>query len=273
MTTTGSALPQKHGADGRFVAADVNDAYFAGRSPHQLWLAGLVAADGCIARDGARWSLSQSGPEGLARVQHAAYLISYQGRIASYQPIAGQRSYSITVTSRRMVSDLAARYGVFPAKSLTYSWPSLASEEVAPFLRGWFEGDGCVGVYLTRAGRPFLHMSYVGTGAFVAEATSSSPAGARIFPLSRCPNTSEVRYSGRFAWAFGSWLFADPDLYEGAKVAKYRTHVSTATPTWLRRAAAHERGMQMLASGASVADTAKSVGVDLSTVYSWKRAA
>lgn len=261
---------QRIDAKGRFVAAAVDDDFFAERTPESLWLAGLVAADGHIVQNGRRWSLSQSGPEGLARLERVAALIGHGGRILSSQPKRGQRAYSINVSSQRMVADLAARFGIMPVKTLTYRWPDLSGADAAVFLRGYIEGDGCVSVYPTPSGTPFLHISYVGTPEFVESAMAATPARGRCRRLARCKNLAEVRYNGRNAWTIGEWLYERTDLHESAKVLAYRNHVLTAQPKWVNDTRKRQEGLRLLAEGVSIADVAARVGVNPHAPYRWK---
>lgn len=255
---------------GRFVAAAVNDQFFARRSPQTLWLAGLIAADGHIDQNGKRWTLGQSGPEGLARLEHVVGLMEYGGRILSTQPARGRCAYSISVSSRRMVADLAAQYGIAPAKTLTYRWPNLSGDAAAAFLRGYIEGDGCVSIYPTPTGTPFLHLSYVGTPEFVDAAMAVTPAKGRCRQLVRCKNLAEVRYNGRNAWAIGAWLYERTDLYESAKVTAYREHVATARPKWIVDLRKRLEGLRLLADGVSTAEVAARLDVHPRVPYTWK---
>lgn len=261
---------QRTDAKGRFVAAGVDDEFFAERDTQALWLAGLIAADGHIDQSGARWSLSQSGPEGLARLTHVVELVGYSGRILSTQPARGQRAYSISVTSRRMVADLAAHYSITSAKTLTYRWPGLSGDAAAAFLRGYIEGDGCVSVYPTPAGTPYLHISYVGTPEFVESAMAATPAKGRCRRLARCKNLAEVRYNGRNAWTIGEWLYERTDLHESAKVLAYRNHVATAQPKWVNDTRKRQEGLRLLAEGVNIADVAARVGVNPYAPYRWQ---
>lgn len=69
----------------------------------------------------------------------------------------------LTITSPRIVSDLA-RYGIVPGKSLTYEFPEkLPRHYIWAFLRGYFDGDGCICLRLNYV----RYWSLVGTQSFL----------------------------------------------------------------------------------------------------------
>jgi hypothetical protein len=243
---------------------------FSSRTPESLWLAGLIAADGCIARSGRTWSLGQSGDAGRARVEYVASLINYSNTISRHRPHGGQLAYAITVTSPAMAGDLAKYFQILPSKTLTYRWPGLAGQAAAAFLRGYIEGDGCVKVYPTPKGTPYLHLSYVATPEFVEAAREVTPPGGRIRKLPQCRNLTEVRYNGRHAWQFGSWLYSNDALYRSEKVATYQQHVASARPRWVSDGEKKSEGLRMMADGRRIAEVAAVLAVNWRTVYKWK---
>jgi hypothetical protein len=248
----------------------VRHGIFAEDIPESRWLAGLVAADGSV-RDDRSWSLAQSGDEGRAVVERVRKLIGHTLSVSESTPAKGRTAHRIYVPSGEMVADLAAHYGVGPRKTLTYRWPTLNGDAVADFLAGYVEGDGCVGVYRTPKGEPFLHISFVGTVDFMAGATAAVPAKGRIRRISRCKNLAEVRYSGRHAWDAGTWLYRSPAAKASRKYRLYADHVATASPAWQLMDERRERVRSALASGLSLRATAQQTGVHLGTVCAWKK--
>jgi hypothetical protein len=243
---------------------------FAEHAPESRWLAGLVAADGCVKGDRS-WTLTQSGDAGQATIEHVRSLTGHRLGVYEHTPKRGNAAYTIYVPSREMVADLWRHYGIGPRKTLTYTWPGLAGEAAADFLAGYIDGDGCVGTYRTPKGEPFLHISFVGTPEFMAAATAAIPADGTLHRLTRCKNLSEARYSGRHAWTAGAWLYASAAARQSRKYPTYQAHVTTARPAWLLTDERRERVRQTLASGLSLRATAAQAGVHLSTVCAWKK--
>lgn len=233
------------------------------------WLAGLVAADGCILSDRA-WTLTQSGECGRSTVGRVRSIIEHTSKVYEYQPKRGQLAHTLYVSSPQMVSDLATDYGVTPRKSLTYGWPSLRDPYVADFMAGFIDGDGCIGVYPTPQGEPFLHLSFVGTPDFVEGSSKAIPSRGCIRRLPQCKNLVEIRFSGRHAWDAAAWIYASPTAQLSRKYKVYEDHISTARPAWRVCREQREAVRGALLSGMSLRVTATHVGVSLSTVCRWK---
>lgn len=247
--------------------------FFDDASAEAHWLAGLIAADGSVTQDRKRWSLSQSGDAGRDLIGHVRSLIGHTGAVTAYRPPRGQHAYDFTVTSPLMVRDLAEKYMVAPAKTLTYEWPPLAGDAARDFLRGYVDRDGCVGVYPTPQGAPFLHLSFVGTPAFIAGAVPLIPAAGRTRRITRCANLAEARYSGRHAWQACCWLYGNEALYVSAKTAAFLAYVESAAedaPRWMRDAERRAETLRCLAGGMSVSETSAVTGTRISTIYRWK---
>lgn len=243
---------------------------FAEQTPESRWLAGLVAADGCVKGDRS-WTLTQSGDEGRATVEHVRSLTGHRLGVHERTPAKGKTAHTIYVPSREMVADLQRHYGIGPRKTLTYRWPGLGGGAAADFLAGYIDGDGCVGTYRTPKGEPFLHISFVGTIEFMADAQGAIPAEGKLRRLMRCKNLAEIRYSGRHAWTAGAWLYASEAARTSRKHRIYESHVTTARPAWLLADERRERVRHALASGLSLRATAAQTGVHLGTVCAWKK--
>ncbi|MFJ6559922.1 hypothetical protein ACIQMV_08575 [Streptomyces sp. NPDC091412] len=250
--------------------AGMRHGIFAEQAPESHWLAGLVAADGSVKGDRA-WTLSQSGDEGRATIERVRTLTGHRLTVSERTPLRGRTAHVIYVPSRQMVADLQRQYGIGPRKTLTYTWPGLNGAAAADFLAGYIDGDGCVGEYRTPKGEPFLHISFVGTTEFMANAVTAIPADGKLHRLSQCKNLAEVRYSGRHAWAAGAWLYASPTAQESRKYRAYEAHVTTARPAWKVMAERRERVRQALDSGLSLRATAAATGEHLGTVCAWKK--
>ena len=65
------------------------------------------------------------------------------------KPYFCKESYRIRIGSKIMYYDLIER-GVIPNKSLTMRLPEIPIEYFSFFLRGYFEGDGCLSLYFPK---------------------------------------------------------------------------------------------------------------------------
>jgi len=78
------------------------------------------------------------------------------------------------VCSKQMMLDLA-KYGVVPRKTYNLPWPAALPEDMTvPFLLGYFDGDGSIGVYKPRPEKgmyePYLQWGIIGHYDFLLDA-------------------------------------------------------------------------------------------------------
>jgi hypothetical protein len=263
--------------DGRFVTtaatASLNHSIFSNGLASTHWLAGLIAADGTVSRDQRRWSVAQSGDDGRELIEYVRYLIQHTGAVSVTHPAGGRPSHAISAGSAQMVSDLMCRYRITPVKTLTYEWPDLTGSAAQAFLRGYVDGDGCVAVYRTPQMNPMLHLSLVGTPAFIEGAAPVIPARGRIRRIERCANLSELRFTGRHAWGACQWLYADVALYGGRKYSAFGNYAAVLAadpPRWHLNQGRRQHVLRCLNDGMTIRATAAATGTHISVVCKWK---
>ena len=129
------------------------------------WL-GFIYADGCICEGkyDMQLEIGIKDREHLVKFAHALGLS--KDRVSERKSTCNGRkylSYRITVSSTKLCRDLV-QVGVTPRKSLTLTFPDWLSEELKPhFIRGYFDGDGCLNI---RKGR-YVRINVVGTESFL----------------------------------------------------------------------------------------------------------
>jgi hypothetical protein len=212
---------------------------FDSPTPEADWLAGLLAADGCVRNGGRLWQLGQSGDHGHALIESVRVLVGSANPISTHSPRGGAPAHTITITSPSMVTALAEYYGIGPRKTRTLRWPDLAGSRAAAFLRGYVDGDGTLGVYRVSRAKAMLNVAMVGTPGFVDAALSIVPSPGRRITLRHSSAIIEARWSGRYAWRACQWLYQHGDaLPESAKRGRFRAYeelVRDDPPAWLRR--------------------------------------
>jgi hypothetical protein len=131
--------------------------FFSRETPEAFYWAGFIAADGCMKerKDGTTVYLAI----GLARadekhVRKFKECIRFTGpitRCSQYSPEYDKTYYSsrvtITITKSKVLKDLR-KFNIEPRKSLIYTFPKWLKHHplVSHFIRGYFDGDGTVGV-------------------------------------------------------------------------------------------------------------------------------
>ncbi|MCZ4511793.1 hypothetical protein O3Q52_27160 [Streptomyces sp. ActVer] len=183
--------------------SDFDHEFFAGDVAPTAWLAGLLAADGCV--QGHRiWQLSLSGDVGAHLVKASASLIGHR-RSIGVQRTGSQPSHRLHVSSAQHVTDLANVWKITPRKSLTLQWPTPPAHMARPFVRGYVDGDGHVSA--TEGGR----FKVIGTPEFIEGMRSVLPiTGGHVQQVGA--RTVAFALKARKARDLFAWMYADTDL-------------------------------------------------------------
>lgn len=125
--------------------------------PQAYWL-GFLMADGCV-------SLTQS-PKVQIKLhpQDEGHLIKWHESIGSCAKLStiNNKYKQSAHYSNKMCQDLI-RHGCIPNKSLLLKFPNIPKELLNHFIRGYFDGDGCITFSNNRK------ISFVGTKEFLEE--------------------------------------------------------------------------------------------------------
>jgi hypothetical protein len=148
-------------------------------SPIMAYILGFMVADGNVSKDGKCVSWKQAHIYGK---EHLEKLFPHTGgNIYGPDP---QDGYSLAVYSDRLNSRLQ-ELGIPPKKSSIMSFPTVPAEFLDHFIRGVFDGDGCVRDCSSkkRGEPPRLHMSIA--------------SGSAIFRKGLIERLRELGYNGR----------------------------------------------------------------------------
>lgn len=244
----------------------IDESFFATLGPKQAWFAGLFAADGYV-KSGKYVQISQSGLGGRSLIDYVVKLLEYTGQIRT-KPTSRQDKHSIWFNSS-VCGAWLEQFGIVQAKSLIYTYPEAIGPFSRDFLRGYIEGDGSTGIYW--CGKAYtLCLSVVGTEAFCSRAALEFPVQSKLTRL-RAKNSYELRWIGKKAEIVADWLWATPGLFEGTKLEIVRRFKTEYSPRYRSYDLVREKARALLASGATVAETAKSLGLPFQSLYKWKQ--
>lgn len=133
------------------------------------WL-GFLYADGCINENDSRGYIKAMTLElGLCRKdkEHLVKLnnsLKSNNKIKDYIVAGKYESSKLVISNTKMCRDLIDK-GCVPRKSLVLEFPScdiVPSELIRHFIRGYFDGDGCIS-HAVNAKTPFYVFGFVGT--------------------------------------------------------------------------------------------------------------
>ena len=125
----------------------VNTAFFDKWSPAMAYVLGYFAADGCmyINSHGSRYigftstdHIQLKHVRKLLHAQHHIMLKSRHPTRPTWKPI-----YQLQIGGGELFDRLSA-LGLTPNKSCSLKFPHVPSDCVSAFVRGYFDGDGCI---------------------------------------------------------------------------------------------------------------------------------
>jgi len=122
----------------------VNQDFFKKWSPEMAYVLGFFTADGNMSphSNGGRYIEFTSCDEELIRKTRS--LLDSTHRISSrIRSNSLKDTYRIQIGSKIIYKDLIL-LGLTPNKSLTIKFPKISKDYLRHFIRGYFDGDGCV---------------------------------------------------------------------------------------------------------------------------------
>ncbi len=126
------------------AGTNINMTFFREWSPAMAYVLGVFYSDGCLCvnRNGyLSASISQKEPELLEKCLALMNCDARLGYRPHNSPVGGL--YTFTVNHQGVCRDLIGR-GLHPKKSLTIEFPEMPAEMVRHFIRGCWDGDGCI---------------------------------------------------------------------------------------------------------------------------------
>lgn len=120
-----------------------NEYYFSNiNSPDKAYFLGWMVSDGWINEKGLGIALQDKDKYILELFKK---YIEYEGNIGTYLLKSGNRMNYLILTSQKIKDDLA-KYGVIRKKTHFTYFPDIPEEFYSHFIRGVFDGDGCVSI-------------------------------------------------------------------------------------------------------------------------------
>jgi len=120
----------------------LNDNFFTNIvNEDQGYLLGLIYADGAVENNRNAISISSKEKEYLEKIN---IILNYNGEIVERTSGYGKKYYIISFSSEQMSKDLK-KYGLGNNKAKNvFSLPDIPEELIRHFIRGYFDGDGCI---------------------------------------------------------------------------------------------------------------------------------
>lgn len=138
--------------------------YFKKWSNNMAYILGFIAADGCIASNG-RKSRQHVIKIGIHK-KDIKLLQNIKNKLGKTLPIYinnKDNTCNLNFGCKSMVQDLI-KLGITPRKSLTLKFPKVPKKYLSHFVRGYFDGDGCI---MIRKKNNVIRVHFVGSIYFI----------------------------------------------------------------------------------------------------------
>lgn len=131
-----------------------NENFFTLDTPESFYLAGFIAADGNVSKEKNRLKI-ELGEKDLLFLEKIKSLIQFEGNLVKCHIKNSKRNikwkdsvgYILSCSSKQVINDLM-RFNVIPNKTKIYDMPEWLTNHslLHHFMRGYFDGDGHIGV-------------------------------------------------------------------------------------------------------------------------------
>lgn len=250
---------------GRFIRKySLNENFLNQINEKNSFFVGLMAADGNVANK-KTFSLSQSGENGFHLITTIRDWLEFNGKI-NETPTNRQQSYSIIITSEKMVDDLS-KHNIVKNKTKTYNFND--NVLLKEFLQGYIEGDGCVGIYDSST-TLYYYISFFGNKSFIKKILEYIPFEFNSTELNN--DYLEVRFLGENGLKFSEWLWEKPVYMESTKYLKFLDFKENYYPQtkYYKYRVLNNLILEMLENGKQPKQIANELNINVKTIYNLK---
>lgn len=200
--------------------ANGNPQLFARWTDNDAWMAGLIWSDGCLNIQDNHHRIMFSSTD-MELAQLAGYIAGITPRAYSGHSNDGchRKPYYVVNIGRQEVVRRIVEIGLIPRKSIEIGFPSgLPDNALAPFVRGYFDGNGCVGLYRnpskTRCPIPRLKVKFTGAGSVLEgiQHVMETRAGISRKKLTKAGSVWQLNYNHRDSLALHGFMYSDECL-------------------------------------------------------------
>jgi DNA-binding transcriptional regulator WhiA len=174
------------------------------------YILGFFVADGLVDKDNQLISIAQKEKEILEKIKI---------ELGSDQPLRQNKNtgvYMLNLSSKIMKNDIINLHGIMPNKSLDVKFPYVPEVYLSHFIRGYFDGDGCI-----YKNKNFVNI--VGGSLDFMESLMAIFSKHNFHPvLKTFDKHYRVYISGiENIKRFSSWIYQDKELYLQRKYDRF----------------------------------------------------
>lgn len=249
-----------------------NECLFKTITHESAWLLGMLSSDGNITNNVVK--ISQSDECGKIRINKIRDIFKCDNKISVYNPAKGALVYTLAISSSIIVNDVKL-YNVVPNKTLSYEYPiNLVDNMIPPFLEGYIEGDGTIGIYKNNTDVYRLTVILVGTKSFIESINRKCIVSGCIRKLTN-QKIYEIRWTGKKAIQLCNWIYANPVFKESKKYKKYIEYIETIHNNNIRYEKydkLKEEAKKRIHDGYTIKNIATQLNIHFQLLYKWKKA-
>ena len=196
----------------------VDESYFEEiTTPEKAYILGLLYADGSVGKDG--FYIKIKDEELLLKVKcclNAEQPVKYVSYDSCYH------AYLLTINSQKMSRDLI-KHGCFINKTYTLRFPNIEESLYSHFIRGFFDGDGYLGVSDNKSTCRFdLTSASIDLLKSIREIISSfSKTNGSLRKENGKSNAWHLRFSGSQLFDVMNWIYKDATIFMKRKHDKF----------------------------------------------------
>lgn len=210
----------------------VDYSFFKTWSEEMAYILGLICADGNICSDEVKRLTITLHNNDLYMLEKISNIMKNK------RPIFKRKTgcNDLVITCGEIYDDLIS-LGVVPKKSLTLKWiENIPKDYLKHFVRGYFDGDGCVSVY-TRTRKTYiedvLEVAMLGTPEFLNGMSTEVHNSIGIHKV-KAINCSTVNFKSnayRIRWTYSNaekflkWIYKDANIYLIRKREKFENYL------------------------------------------------
>lgn len=199
-----------------------NSHAFTDYSESSCYWAGFLAADGCVTGGTVKVCLNYDD---------TAHIEKFRSFLGSTHSITSNtdKYYRSEINFRhpQIVEDLEINYNIVPRKSLTYKLPRLPNKYFKHYLRGYFDGDGCICESFSNINSvtATLYTTITGSGEFIEElySTINTLLGTSGTTATKDNNVKIIKYCTNSSLVLLDYMYKDSIDHLDRKYMLYST--------------------------------------------------
>lgn len=188
-----------------------NKNFFDDWSPEMAWVLGLLFADGNITKRKSGSYTCRLHSTDIGLLEQVRSLTDSTRPISSQAKGRKNPLYCLIVAQAKVSKILVSQYGMHPNKSRTIEWPNPPQDMSRHFMRGLWDGDGCIH-HRRRGSRLHIYMRFSSSSEPLLRSVSefiSNLLSIRLTVYHPIESHWSIELRHKNSIRFAKWLYQD----------------------------------------------------------------